>query len=41
MIDNGHLDLLDHDSFAAGVPHKTFERLRKEDPISWGYLPSP
>ena len=35
MIDNGHLDLLDHDSFAAGVPHKTFERLRKEDPISW------
>lgn len=35
MIDDGHLDLLDHDSFAAGVPHKTFERLRKEDPVSW------
>lgn len=35
MIDNGHLNLADHDSFANGVPHKTFERLRKEDPVSW------
>jgi cytochrome P450 len=35
MIDNGHLDLLDHDSFSNGVPHKTFDRLRKEDPVSW------
>jgi len=35
MHDNGHLNLLDHDSFAKGVPHKTFERLRKEDPVSW------
>ncbi len=35
MFDNGNLDLLSHDSFAQGVPHKTFERLRKEDPVSW------
>jgi len=35
MFDNGDLNLFDHDSFADGVPHKTFERLRKEDPVSW------
>jgi len=35
MNDNGHLSLLSHDSFANGVPHKTFERLRREDPLSW------
>ena len=35
MFDNGHLNLFEHDSFAHGVPHKTFERLRKEDPVSW------
>jgi len=35
MLDNGFLSLLDHDSFASGVPHKTFARLRKEDPVSW------
>ncbi len=35
MLDNGHLNLLDHDSFASGVPHNTFARLRKEDPVSW------
>lgn len=35
MIDDGYLNLLSHDSFAQGVPHKTFERLRKEDPVSW------
>ena len=35
MHDNGHLDLLSHDSFAGGVPHKTFARLRKEDPLHW------
>lgn len=33
--DDGHSDLFDHDSFANGVPHKTFARLRKEDPLSW------
>ena len=35
MIDDGNLNLADHDSFARGVPHKTFARLRKEDPVSW------
>jgi len=35
MLDNGNLNLLDHDSFASGVPHKTFARLRQEDPLSW------
>jgi len=35
MQDNGFLNLLDHDSFAAGVPHNTFARLRKEDPVCW------
>jgi len=35
MHDNGHLNLLNHDSFANGVPHNTFMRLRKEDPLCW------
>ncbi len=35
MHDDGFLNLLDHDSFASGVPHATFARLRKEDPVSW------
>jgi cytochrome P450 len=35
MFDNGNLNLFEHDSFAHGVPHRTFERLRKEDPVSW------
>jgi len=35
MIDDGYLNLANHDSFANGVPHKTFARLRKEDPVSW------
>ncbi len=35
MHDDGHLNLLDHDSFAHGVPHATFARLRREDPVSW------
>jgi len=35
MQDQGYLNLLDHDSFSGGVPHNTFERLRKEDPLSW------
>lgn len=33
--DDGHLNLLDHDSFARGVPYKTFARLRAEDPVHW------
>ena len=35
MIDDGFLNVGDHDSFANGVPHKTFERLRRENPVSW------
>lgn len=35
IVDDGNLDISDHDSFAGGVPHKTFERLRKEDPVHW------
>ncbi|MEM7242820.1 MAG: cytochrome P450 [Pseudomonadota bacterium] len=35
MIDDGYLDLFSHDSFAHGVPHKTFARLRKKEPVSW------
>ncbi|MFC8435306.1 cytochrome P450 [Streptomyces sp. NPDC057253] len=29
------LDLSDAASFAAGVPHDTFDRLRREDPVHW------
>ena len=35
MNDDGHLNLADHDSFVSGVPHKTFERLRNEEPLHW------
>lgn len=35
MHDDGHMNLLSHDSFASGVPHQTFDRLRREDPVSW------
>ncbi|MEM9105103.1 MAG: cytochrome P450 [Pseudomonadota bacterium] len=35
MHDDGHLNLLNHDSFADGVPHETFARLRREEPVSW------
>lgn len=35
MYDNGHLNLSDHDSFSSGVPHETFNRMRKEDPLAW------
>jgi len=33
--DDGNADLSDHDSFVHGVPHNTFARLRKEDPLAW------
>jgi cytochrome P450 len=29
------LDITDPDVYRSGVPHATFERLRREDPISW------
>ena len=35
MRDDSYLDISDHDSFKSGVPHKTFERLRNEEPIFW------
>ncbi len=35
MLDNGHLNLASHDSFANGVPHQTFARLRQQDPLHW------
>lgn len=28
-------NIVDHDTFVAGFPHATFERLRKQDPVSW------
>lgn len=33
--DDGHADLTSHDTFASGVPHNTFARLRREDPLHW------
>jgi cytochrome P450 len=33
--DDGHADLSSHDTFENGVPLKTFNRLRREDPVSW------
>lgn len=28
-------DLTSHDTFTSGVPHATFRRMRREDPVSW------
>ena len=33
--DDGHANLSDHDTFMNGVPHNTFARMRKEDPMAW------
>ena len=33
--DDGHADLGSHDTFAAGTPHNTFARLRREEPLHW------
>lgn len=33
--DNGHVDLANYDDFTGGPPHKTFKRLRDEDPCHW------
>lgn len=30
-----HADITSHDTFVRGVPHSTFARLRKEDPVAW------
>lgn len=34
-IDNGQADLSSHDSFVNGPPHRTFERMREETPVTW------
>ncbi len=33
--DDGYVNLSDHDSFVNGVPHNTFARMRKEEPLAW------
>jgi len=33
--DDGYAELHDHDSFVGGVPHNTFARMRREDPVAW------
>lgn len=33
--DDGHADLSSHDSFVNGAPHRTFRRLRDEEPMAW------
>ncbi|GAB1478043.1 cytochrome P450 [Paracoccaceae bacterium] len=33
--DDGQADLTSHDTFAAGAPHNTFARLRRDDPMHW------
>jgi cytochrome P450 len=38
--DDGHADLTDHDSFSSGIPHNTFARLRREDPVHWTEYPA-
>ncbi len=35
MMGDDHADLTSHDTYTRGVPHATFARLRKEDPVSW------
>lgn len=39
--DDGFADLTDHDTFAQGVPHTTFARLRDEAPVSWSNYAGP
>ena len=36
--DDGHADLSDYDSFSNGVPHRTFHRMRGEDPLQVEWL---
>jgi cytochrome P450 len=37
--DNGHADITSHDSYLDGVPHNTFARLRRDDPLHWTEYP--
>ena len=34
-IESDLADLSSHDAFVDGVPHRTFEYLRREDPVAW------
>jgi cytochrome P450 len=33
--DDGHANIADPDVYVRGVPHRTFQRLRDHDPVSW------
>ena len=33
--DDGFLNVADHDSYTDGVPHASFARLRRDDPVHW------
>ena len=35
VMGDDHADLTSHDTYTKGVPHATFARLRKEEPVSW------
>jgi len=35
VMGDEYADLRSHDTFVHGVPHATFARLRREDPVSW------
>ena len=34
-LGDDHADIIDHDTYVRGVPHATFARLRRDDPVSW------
>lgn len=34
-LGDDHADITSHDTFVTGVPYATFDRLRREDPVSW------
>ncbi|MFQ5557339.1 MAG: cytochrome P450 [Acidimicrobiales bacterium] len=34
-LGDDHADLTSHDTFVAGVPHATFARMRREEPVAW------
>ena len=33
--DDGFADIVSHDTYSKGVPHNTFARLRRDDPVHW------
>jgi cytochrome P450 len=34
-LGDDHADITSHDTFVGGVPYATFDRLRRDDPVSW------